>query len=174
MKLKNFAFTGFILTAVLPILLIPVLLIAQQESIPNEQIDYPTFLEHAEKVHSIRRGRRVSEKQFLEMMKDESTIVLDTRSAWAYRMRHIKGAQHLSFSDFTKESLARVIPKKNTRVLIYCNNSLELDKEQSGESHHLRHPWRQRPFLVLLHCSKVLALRNRKASLHRHHSWFAF
>lgn len=38
-------------------------------------------------------------------------------------MRHIRGAVSLPFTDFTAESLARVIPAKNTRVLIYCNNN---------------------------------------------------
>ena len=31
----------------------------------------------------------------------------------------------MNFSDFTEESLARVIPDKSTRVLIYCNNNFE-------------------------------------------------
>ena len=36
---------------------------------------------------------------------------------------HVKGAINLSFPDITAASLARVIPSKQTRVLIYCNNN---------------------------------------------------
>ena len=38
-------------------------------------------------------------------------------------MGHIEGAIHLNFSDFTDEKLADVIPSKDTRILIYCNNN---------------------------------------------------
>ena len=36
---------------------------------------------------------------------------------------------HLNFSDFTAAKLAAVIPDKNTRILIYCNNNLEDDSQ---------------------------------------------
>jgi hypothetical protein len=35
----------------------------------------------------------------------------------------VKGATNLDFSDITIESLARLVPDKDTRVLIYCNNN---------------------------------------------------
>jgi hypothetical protein len=35
----------------------------------------------------------------------------------------VKGAVNLSFPEFTEETLARSIPAKDTRVLIYCNNN---------------------------------------------------
>jgi len=35
----------------------------------------------------------------------------------------VQGATNLDFPDITIESLARVIPDKDTRVLIYCNNN---------------------------------------------------
>jgi hypothetical protein len=38
-------------------------------------------------------------------------------------MFHIKGAKHLSLPDVTAEGLAKVIPAKTTRILIYCNNN---------------------------------------------------
>jgi hypothetical protein len=38
-------------------------------------------------------------------------------------MLHIKGAVHLSLPDMTAADLAKVIPDKSTRVLIYCNNN---------------------------------------------------
>jgi hypothetical protein len=36
---------------------------------------------------------------------------------------HIKGAISLPFTDFTEGSLAKAIPEKTTRILIYCNNN---------------------------------------------------
>jgi rhodanese-related sulfurtransferase len=50
-------------------------------------------------------------------------VVLDARSADKFALRHIKGAVNLPFTDFTVESLAKVIPAKTTKVLIYCNNN---------------------------------------------------
>ena len=41
-----------------------------------------------------------------------------------YDKKHIKGAIHLNFSDFTQDNLAQIIPSFNTRVLIYCNNNI--------------------------------------------------
>ncbi|HCJ80276.1 MAG TPA: rhodanese-like domain-containing protein, partial [Erythrobacter sp.] len=33
------------------------------------------------------------------------------------------GAIHLNFSDFTDDKLAKIIPSRDTRILIYCNNN---------------------------------------------------
>jgi hypothetical protein len=37
----------------------------------------------------------------------------------------LKGAKHLSFTDFTQENLAAVIPDFQTKTLIYCNNNFD-------------------------------------------------
>ncbi|HEX2627597.1 MAG TPA: rhodanese-like domain-containing protein, partial [Chitinophagaceae bacterium] len=42
--------------------------------------------------------------------------------------KHIKGAIHLNFSDFTEKNLAALIPNKNTKILIYCNNNFSDDQ----------------------------------------------
>ena len=57
------------------------------------------------------------------MMAEPGTIVLDARSTERYGELHVRGAVNLGFPDITVESLARVLPDKNTRVLIYCNNN---------------------------------------------------
>jgi hypothetical protein len=57
------------------------------------------------------------------MAREPETVVLDARSERLYRLRHVRGASNLSFPDFTAETLARVIPRSETRVLIYCNNN---------------------------------------------------
>lgn len=98
---------------------------AQAPTIPNRLIDYPGFLEDAAKVGKLRESRRVSEADFIQMAADPGTIVLDARSQEKFDMLHIKGAQNLSLPDFTAADLEKLIPDKNTRVLIYCNNNFE-------------------------------------------------
>ena len=90
---------------------------------PNPLIDYPRFRQIARKVEPLREKRRVTEEQFAALAAEPGTVVLDARSADKYALRHIRGAVSLPFTDFTAESLAKVIPAKATRVLIYCNNN---------------------------------------------------
>lgn len=93
------------------------------DRIPNQLIDYPQFVRIAERSGSAREQRRVTEDQFMELAARPDTVVLDARSADKFAMRHIKGAVSLPFTDFTEASLAKAIPTKTTRVLIYCNNN---------------------------------------------------
>ncbi|MEM5517949.1 rhodanese-like domain-containing protein [Henriciella sp. AS95] len=93
----------------------------------SPEIDYPAFAMMTEDVMAYREGRLVSLADFNEMKAEEDAIILDTRSEAAYVMGHISGAVHLNFSDFTDEKLAEVIPSKDTRILIYCNNNFEDD-----------------------------------------------
>lgn len=89
----------------------------------NRAIDYSGFLELAKKVQNVRASRRVPLEKFMKMAQDENTLILDTRSKWAHDAVHLAGAVHLNFSDFTEPKLAKVIPNKTTRILIYCNNN---------------------------------------------------
>ncbi len=98
-------------------------LAAAADRIPNRLIDYPQFQLIAAQVAPVREQHRITEDQFLAMSSEPGTVVLDARSADKYAMRHIKGAVNLPFTDFTVESLARAIPEKTTRILIYCNNN---------------------------------------------------
>jgi phage shock protein E len=91
--------------------------------IPNPLIDYATFARQVQEVGKLRAQRRVSESQFIRMARDPDTVVLDARSAEKFALLHIRGARNLSLPDMTEEELARVIPSKTTRVLIYCNNN---------------------------------------------------
>ncbi len=94
-----------------------------QPTPPNGLIDYDGFARSVAEVRSLRESRRVSERDFMRMAAEPGTVVLDARSDRLYRLRHVKGAVNLSFPDFTSETLARAIPSKATRVLIYCNNN---------------------------------------------------
>jgi hypothetical protein len=93
--------------------------------IPNQNIDFVGFTTLINQLEPLREAYRTSEAEFIEMSKEEDTIVLDTRSAAKYAELHIKGAVHLNFSDITSDTLAAIIPSPTTRILIYCNNNFE-------------------------------------------------
>lgn len=97
-------------------------------TIPNPKIDYQTYLRRAAETEALRASRRVTEAEFARLAAEPGTVVLDARSADKYRLRHIRGAVSLPFTDFTASELARVIPSKTSRVLIYCNNNFEGDE----------------------------------------------
>jgi len=89
----------------------------------NPAIDMPGYLRTAHEAALHRESRRVSEAVFRRMSREPGTVILDARSAERYSEQHVKGAVNLSFPDITVESLARVLPDRNTRILIYCNNN---------------------------------------------------
>ncbi|MFN3149646.1 rhodanese-like domain-containing protein [Bremerella sp.] len=91
----------------------------------NPQIDYLGFVRQVQEVAEVREKRRVSEDEFIRMMDDSETIVLDARSKRMYDLLHVKGAVHISLPDMTAEDLAKLIPQKDTRVVIYCNNNFK-------------------------------------------------
>jgi hypothetical protein len=92
-------------------------------ALANPAIDMAGYLAVAEEAARHRESRRVSEAEFLRMSRESGTIVLDARSREKFDELHIKGAIHLSFPDIAIESLARLLPDKNARILIYCNNN---------------------------------------------------
>lgn len=99
--------------------------VCAQEAIPNRLIDYDKFREIVIQSAQERESRRLTEAQFIRMMQARGVVLLDARSESRYRLRHIKGAINLPFTDFTEQSLAAVIPRKDTKILIYCNNNFE-------------------------------------------------
>lgn len=70
-----------------------------------------------------RKTRLVDLNQFNEMSKKEEVYILDTRSKEMYDRKHVKGAIHLNFADFTQENLDALFPNRNATILIYCNNN---------------------------------------------------
>jgi hypothetical protein len=91
--------------------------------IPNPAIDMKGYLKVAAKAATYREKHRLTEDEFIRMSREPGVRVLDARSREKYDELHIKGAINLSFPDITVESLARLLPDKNARVLIYCNNN---------------------------------------------------
>ena len=89
------------------------------------QVDFAGFNNLSQEVYAYRANRLVNFAQFQAMAREPNTIILDARSAEAYRQGHIAGAISLSLTDFTAQSLAATIKNPNTRILIYCNNNFE-------------------------------------------------
>ncbi len=95
----------------------------EQADTLNPAIDMNGYLSISEEAARHREQRRLSERDFIEMSREAGTVILDARSKERYDELHIKGAVNLSFSDITVESLQRMFPDRNTRILIYCNNN---------------------------------------------------
>jgi len=95
---------------------------------PKSDVQYAEFTKLTSEAEKHRASRMVSLEDFIKYSNTKDVMVLDTRSKKMYDMKHIKGAVHLNFSDFTASKLAKVIPSKNTKVLIYCNNNLDKDE----------------------------------------------
>jgi hypothetical protein len=89
----------------------------------NPAIDMAGHLRVSADAARHRESRRVSEEQFLAMSREPGTIILDARSKELFDQLHIAGAINLSFPDIAVATLAKTIPDKNTRILIYCNNN---------------------------------------------------
>lgn len=101
---------------------------AKQDSFDNftpSIVDFDAFETLTKEVKSYRKDRLINWFTFEEFSKETNTIILDTRSKEMFEKKHIKGAIHLNFSDFTQENLAQIIPSFNTRILIYCNNNID-------------------------------------------------
>jgi len=95
------------------------------QELRNPLIDYDGFARNVQEVRELRAQRRLTEEEFVRMAREPGTVVLDARSERLYRLRHVRGAVNLAFPEFTAETLAAIIPARDTRVLIYCNNNFE-------------------------------------------------
>lgn len=93
--------------------------------IPNPSIDMKGFLKVAVEAAAHRETRRLTVDEFMKMAAEPGTVVLDARSKEKFEEMHINGAVNLSFPDIIVESLDRMFPDKNARILIYCNNNFE-------------------------------------------------
>lgn len=112
-------------------ILIPLLMLAacvaraQDAGYPKAKVSFEDFARLVQEVEPHRASRLVDLPTFLAMSREPDTIILDARSTFRFERIHLQGARHLAFTDFTQESLAKVIPSLDTRVLIYCNNNFE-------------------------------------------------
>jgi hypothetical protein len=96
---------------------------AGEAPMANPLIDYAAFERNVERVGELRANRRIAEADFIAMAADLGTVVLDARSREKFELLHVKGAKNLSLPDMTEEELAKIIPSRTTRIVIYCNNN---------------------------------------------------
>jgi hypothetical protein len=94
---------------------------------PPSNIDTQGFKRDTAAALKLRSQRTLSAAAFLEKAAQDGVVLLDTRSRRAYLQKHLKGALHLNFSDFTAAKLAKLIPDPRTPILIYCNNNILQD-----------------------------------------------
>lgn len=90
---------------------------------PNPAIDPTGHQRLVAEAFRFREGRRLTEDQFLKLTAEPGTVVLDARSWANFARLHIRGAVNLPFPDIDIPTLARVLPDKTARILIYCNNN---------------------------------------------------
>ncbi len=112
----------------LALLLLSIPASASPAQIRNPQIDYPGFEQLTGKVRDVRNKRLVGWAEFSRLAKRPGALLLDARSADAFAAGHIRGAVNLPLTDFTAQSLARVIGKRDRPILIYCNNNFRNDE----------------------------------------------
>lgn len=115
------------LNFILALLFIYTFTACSQEKSPFVSFDDYEKLMAEVKEH--RKSRLLEQPEYIEMAKQNDVIILDARSEAMYYSKHIKGAVNLSFSDFTQEALAKIIPSFETKILIYCNNNFRDDSQ---------------------------------------------
>jgi hypothetical protein len=98
---------------------------AQNTNYPKAKVSFNDFKALVTEVEPHRASRLIDLNTFLKMSQEPGVIVLDSRSAFRFARIHLKGAKHLSFTDFTQDNLARLIPAYETKILIYCNNNFD-------------------------------------------------
>lgn len=87
-------------------------------------IDYSGFKNLTAEVELFRQDRLISLGDFQKRAQKKDVLILDARSASAFRQGHLKGAVNLPLPDFTADALAEVIGENPDReILIYCNNN---------------------------------------------------
>ncbi len=109
------------ISTLLAVLLSATTLFAQDSESPLINFDqYETLVA---KVKEHRKSHLLSLDEFNTLGQTEGVYILDTRSKEMYDRKHVKGAIHLNFSDFTQENLDRLFPDRSATILIYCNNN---------------------------------------------------
>jgi rhodanese-related sulfurtransferase len=106
-------------------LLLASVAMAQSTNYPQARVSYEDFKELVSAVEAHRASRLIDLNTFLKLAAEPGVIILDSRSTFRYERLHVKGAKHLSFTDFTQDNLRRVIPSFDTKILIYCNNNFD-------------------------------------------------
>lgn len=86
-------------------------------------VSFEDYEQLMSEVKEHRKSRLVDLNTFRRMRMRQDVYILDTRSKEMYDRKHVKGAIHLNFSDFTQENLDALFPNRDAVILIYCNNN---------------------------------------------------
>lgn len=65
---------------------------------------------------------QITQTEAKRMMDEQDVIILDVREDYEYDAGHIKGAVLLPLGSISEESAAKVIPDKDSTVLVYCRS----------------------------------------------------
>lgn len=94
------------------------------QSTGSPLIDYSGFKNLTAEVQPYRSTRLISIADFQTRAAQTDVLVLDARSASAFKAGHLNGAINLPLPDFTADALAEIIgANPNREILIYCNNN---------------------------------------------------
>ena len=97
---------------------------ATAQSIGSPLIDYQGITELTVQVQPYRSTRLIPIADFQQRASQGDVLILDARSAAAFKAGHLKGAVNLPLPDFTAEALAEIVgTNPNREILIYCNNN---------------------------------------------------
>lgn len=66
--------------------------------------------------------QQISQEEAKEMMDTQDVIILDVREQDEYDSGHIPGAVLLPVGTIDEETAAKVIPEKDSTVLVYCRS----------------------------------------------------
>jgi phage shock protein E len=102
--------------------------LAQTPPPDNPDIDYPGYQQLVSSLGTYRADRRLAWGDFARQARSRGALLLDARSERAFKAGHLKGAVNLPFTEFTAESLRKVIGANPDRpIYIYCNNNFSND-----------------------------------------------
>ena len=136
---------------------------AQIPSIPPAKVSFEDFKQLVSDVEAHRKERLIDLDTFLKMSKQKGVVILDTRSDFRYDRKHVKGARHLDFTDFTQNNLTKVIPNPETIVLIYCNNNFDGDEidfatKMAGPMPQMQRQFATKPVMLALNIPTYINL----------------
>src|SRR5690606_36681119 len=73
----------------------------------------------------------ISVEQLEAKLQANGTILLDAREKEEFKVSHIKNALWVGFDTFSLEKAMKLLPNKNTEIIIYC--SVGVRSEKIGE-----------------------------------------
>lgn len=77
------------------------------------------------------KAHRLSEEEFIRAIREPGTVILDASDRKTYKLLHIAGAVHLTGKELeSAEAVARILPDKEARILLYENNNYRTVTEQ--------------------------------------------